>query len=325
VRVSPARSSSALQELLDKNFDLLALPVAWRDLEVEEGQYNWEPLDRWIEWARGVGKPVVLGPLVDFSRSAVPDWLYVWQHDYDTCRDMIYDHLEQLVARYHSAVGMWNVSAGLNVNDNFQFTPDQMFDLVRMATLLVRQQKRRARTMIEITQPFGESSATQRDALAPLNFIDRLVQEGIRFDAVGVRLLFGSSEAGLAARDLMQISSLLDRYFYLELPVLVTAAGVPSRMEDEAGGFWHDPWTPEGQASWSTRLFSIAMSKPYVESIFWAELYDHDDAVPPAVGLIDEEGRAKPALQKLVSVRRRLRKPLGTGKTTESASRSTST
>ena len=95
---------------------------------------------------------------------------------------------------------MWNVASGLNINENFQFTQEQMLDLSRMATLLVRQARRGARTMIEITQPFGEHVAGSQDSIHGLSFIDRLVQEGIRMDAVGVQLLFGQAGKGLAMR-----------------------------------------------------------------------------------------------------------------------------
>ena len=59
------------------------------------------------------------------------------------------------------------------------------------------------------------------------------------------------------------------------------------------------------------RAFAIAMSKPFVESIFWADLYDHGEALLPHTGLIDERGKRKPAFARLVGARRRLKKPLG--------------
>jgi hypothetical protein len=311
VRVCPDRDTPALKQLVGKDFDLLMVPLTWRRLEVEEGKYDWDPVDRWIDWARSQGKPVVAGPLLDFSKQALPKWMYVWQHDYDTCRDLAYDHVERVVERYRSSVGMWNLASGINLNDNFQFSSEQMIDLVRMASLLVRHGGRAGRSMVEVVQPFGEDGARHAGAVPPITFIDRLVQEGIRIDAVGVQLLFGSSRRGRAARDLMQISSALDRYFFLELPVIVSAAGVPSATIDELGGWWLDRWSPQIQAKWSSRAFVIAMSKPYVESFFWADLYDHRRADVAAAALIDEQGRTKPVLQKLTAVRKRLRKPLG--------------
>ena len=62
------------------------------------------------------------------------------------------------------------------------------------------------------------------------------------------------------------------------------------------------------------------MSKPFVESVFWTDLYDHPSAELPDSGLITDEGRTKPALQKLIGVRRRLRKPLGAMKASVASS-----
>ncbi|MEE9295241.1 MAG: hypothetical protein V3W34_09830, partial [Phycisphaerae bacterium] len=52
-------------------------------------------------------------------------------------------------------------------------------------------------------------------------------------------------------------------------------------------------------------------SKPFVESVIWSDLYDHPGSDLPGAGLVDASGRTKPALQRLVGMRKRLRKPLG--------------
>lgn len=311
IRIAPSQNGTQMRELIARDFDVLVLPLRWRDLEVQEGQYNWEPIDRWMQWAKESGKPIVAGPLLDFSKSALPDWMYVWQHDYDTCRDLAYDHVERVVQRYRQYVSIWNLATGINVNSNFSFTHDQMVDLVRMAGLLVRQANRKARVMVELTEPFGEYGAAQSDAMQPLQFVDRLVQEGIRLDAVGVQLLFGQQSDGRATRDLMQISSMLDRFFVLELPVFVSALSVPSETTDPEGGWWHEKWSPQGQSEWISKVFAMAMSKPYVESMFWSDLIDNARALVISGGLVNEAGKGKPALKRLVGMRKRLRKPLG--------------
>src|SRR5262249_41626181 len=121
VRIWPGIDAKPLRELVAKEFDLLAIPLNWKELEVREGQYNWDSVDRWMDWASKQGKPIVAGPLLDFSRRALPEWMHVWQHDYDTTRDLAYDHIEKVVNRYTGAVGVWNIASGLNVNDNFIF------------------------------------------------------------------------------------------------------------------------------------------------------------------------------------------------------------
>lgn len=311
VRIGPKRITQPLKDLIAKDFDLVAIPLNWKEIEIKEGSYNWDSVDRWIEWAGGQGKPIVAGPLLDFSKRALPSWMHVWQNDYDTTRDLAYDHCEKVVERYKDVVHIWNIASGLNTNDNFIFNGDQMVDLTRMTALLVRQSRKSARAMIELAQPFGEHAAFNRDSLHPLAFIDRLIQEGIRLDAVGVQLLFGRADYGTAARDLMQISALLDKFFLLEIPVLISAMGVPSTPIDEQGGYWHEEWSAAQQTKWISRLFPICLSKPFVESIFWTDLYDHDDAELQAAGLITDTGKPKPALARLVSLRKHLRKPLG--------------
>jgi GH35 family endo-1,4-beta-xylanase len=309
-RVWPEMEAPALRDFMKKEFDVIALPTQWNLIEAEEGTYAWETLDGWMEWAQKQGKPIVAGPLLTFSRAALPRWMYVWQHDYDTCRDLAYDFVDKVVSRYKDKVGIWNVCSGLNVNDNFEFTAAQMLDLTRMAALFVRQAKKGARVLIELEQPFGEFAASNRGAVSPLQFIDQLIQEGIRLDSLGLRLIFGSEQRGMACRDLMQISGLLDRFASLEIPVLITAMGVPSEGQG-SGGQWHGPWSPELHARWATRALAIALSKPFVESVFWADLFDHEEMEAPMSGLITADGKAKPALKQLVSMRRRLRKPLG--------------
>ncbi|MCA9285220.1 MAG: hypothetical protein KDA22_08410 [Phycisphaerales bacterium] len=312
-RVWPGQFTENIRTAVTRDADVVMLPVRWNLIEIAEGRFDWDPLDRWMSWAQGQGKPVVAGPLLDFSEESLPEWMKVWQHDYDTCRDLVYDHLERVVSRYRGVVGLWNLASGLNTLEHFVFSPEQMVDLVRMAALLVRQMRKGARTMVELVQPFGEFTARRRDALPPLLFLDRLLQEGVQLDCVGVQLCFGNGP-GHATRDLMQISSLLDRFLLFELPVMVTALGVPALPGAPQVGCWHGEWSPQVQSDWAARIFPIAMSKPFVEAVFWAELYDHPLQSTPGLGLLDAAGVPRPAMPRLCGMRRRLRRPLGANK-----------
>ncbi len=111
------------------------IPLRWRRLEVEEGIYDWKAIDSLGRVGREVGKPVVARPAAGLLEASLPKWMYVWQHDYDTCRDLAYDHVEHSrralpLRRRHVERGL-----GSNTNENFQFTLEQMVDLVRMASL----------------------------------------------------------------------------------------------------------------------------------------------------------------------------------------------
>lgn len=307
------RDGDALREFISANFDLVVIPLRWRDLQPEEDAFRWTATDRWMEWAAASGKPLIAGPLIDFSKSAVPEWLYVWQHDFDAVREAAYDYMDAVVRRYGGAVHMWNLASGLNLNDNFVFTPGQMVDLCRTARLLIKQYRPSARAMIEVRQPFSNAPAKRRDAMAPLPFVTHIRQEGVQVDAIGIRFQFGPGPHGEPARDLMQVSSMLDRLHLLDAPLLVSGLGVPAidSPKADARGWWHDRWSERTQERWIGRLFSVAMSKPAVETVFWSELYDHPGMSVAGAGLLDEKGRPRAALRKLVGMRRRLRKPLG--------------
>ena len=57
--------------------------------------------------------------------------------------------------------------------------------------------------------------------------------------------------------------------------------------------------------------FAVAMSKPFVESIFWSDLIDHPGSEIPTSALLTDSDKPRPVLSKLVNMRKRLRKPLG--------------
>jgi hypothetical protein len=142
-----------------------------------------------------------------------------------------------------------------------------------------------------------------------VHFISRLAQSGIRLDAVGIRIFMGGKD-GSAVRDLMEICTLLDRLMSLEVPVLLTGCAVPDRPIDGGRGSWRKGWSPKTQAAWASILPQVALARPCIESFVWGDLYDTDGVHPSGAGLINAEGRAKPALQRLAQVARLLSQPL---------------
>jgi len=283
VRVEHAITSEAYRRALLPNADFVRMPM-WRKLiEPQEQQYSWQAIDEWMEFLRRARLPVVAGPLVHFTEIAIPEWLYIWEHDYETVRDLLYEHIERVVTRYGPQVALWNVISGLHVNAQFSFTFDQLMDLTRMAVMLVKKVQPTGRTMIELTQPWGEYYATNQRSIPPMLYAEMIVQSGIQFDVFGVQLKFGMPRDGCWQRDLFQISSLLDRFAPFGKPVMISAMQVPSAAvpadfwgEDAVGvpGTWRRPWTEALQAKWLEAVTDVALSKPFVEAICWQDLVD---------------------------------------------------
>lgn len=295
VRVDPNQNTEGYRKALAPNADFIQLPATWKAVEPTENQFEWRAFDEWIEICHRVRMPVVGGPLVSFTDETIPGWLYMWEHDYETVRDLLYEHTERVVSRYGAHVVLWNVVSGLHVNGQFSFTFDQIMDLTRMAVGLVRKLNPKSRTMIELTQPFGEYYSQNQRSIPPLLYAEMVVQSGISFDVFGLQLRFGVPRDGHWMRDLFQISCLLDRFAPLGKPLVITGIQAPSMPPGEAmGGSWHQNWSPAVQAKWMEALMEIALSKPYVEAISWWDLADNkaENAIPYS-GLVGADLKPK--------------------------------
>lgn len=312
VRVDPSIATEAYRRLMLPNADFVRLPMWWKQIEPQEQQFAWGAIDEWMEFLRRpkVQVPVVAGPLVFFNEVAIPDWLYIWEHDYETVRDLMYEHIDRVVQRYGPQVALWNVLSGLHVNASFSFTFDQLMDLTRMTVGLVKKSNPNARTMIELTQPWGEYYATNQRSIPPLLYAEMIVQSGIQFDVFGVQLRFGVPRDGCWQRDLFQISSLLDRFAALGKPVMISSLQVPSAVvEGGAAGTWRKPWSEMLQGKWMEAVTDIALSKPYVEAICWHDLSDNPQKgggghSVPFGGLAGADLGPKQAMKTWASLRR---------------------
>jgi hypothetical protein len=309
IRVEHAITSEAYRRALIPNADFVRMPMWWKTIEPQEQQFNWQPIDEWMEFLRRTRLPVVAGPLVHFTEVAIPEWLYIWEHDYETVRDLLYEHIERVVSRYGPQVALWNVISGLHVNAQFSFTFDQLMDLTRMAVSLVKKVHAAGRTMIELTQPWGEYYASNQRSIPPMLYAEMIVQSGIQFDVFGVQLKFGLPRDGCWQRDLFQVSSLLDRFAPFGKPIMISALQVPSAPADVAGT-WRKPWSDPLQAKWLEAVTDVALSKPFVEAICWQDLID----LPPKMiaagqsiphgGLAGMDASPKSALKTWSSLRR---------------------
>jgi hypothetical protein len=326
VAISPGAFVEPLQKAAQACSDFVTMPMRWIDLEPSEGKYNFAPTDRWIEWAVRVAKlPIVGGPLVDFRPRSTPDWLFIWENDYDTLSDLVAEHVQAVVTRYRRTVSRWTVASGLHVNTNFKISFEQIINLTRMSVALVKKLHPSAKIQLEIQQPWGEYLASNRRSIPPYTYAEAALSTGLPIDAIALRVQMGHAEPGLSTRDMLSLSAMLDRYSQLEKPIFVTGVGAPSvpipataylprtgaEPEDPyEPGSWRAPWSESVQAQWMTQVLSIICSKPYVQGVCWQELYDLPPERAPEMpfgGLVGSNGVAKPALQRLSLIRQSLR------------------
>lgn len=336
VRVQPAVFNPAICDQIAANFDFVSIPMRWVEMEPSEGKYAFAKFDKWIEWAVTKAKmPVHAGAVIDLHPRAVPDWLSIWEHDYETLRDVIFEHVKNIVTRYRRTVNVWTICSSLNVGGTFKLTYEQAIDLTRSCVAIVRKLQPGAKVHVEIAQAFGEHVAGPRGgkSIPPALYCELMNQTQTGADAYAVRLQLGQHETGRAMRTIVGISNVLDKLAAAEKPIAVSVFGCPSRAATVeelplaaadgslTPGYWRTTaggWTPESQADFATHLASVIGGKPYVQSLCWHEIIDAPMAggaglgEMPGGGLFTQQGQPKPVLKALANVRAALKegKPL---------------
>lgn len=314
--------------------DFVQMPVRWSDLEPVEGKLSFGATDRWIEWAvRTAKKPVNAGPILDMRAACLPEWIYIWENDYETLRDMMVEHITQVVTRYRRTVTRWTVCSGLHVNSNVKLSYEQIMDLTKVCILLTKKIHPQGKIVVEIQEPWGEYFAHDRKSLPPTFYAESVLNLGLGVDGLGLRLQLGAPVSGQSTRDLMMISSLVDRYAAMERPLHITAVGAPSApiaapsgaakaepeeddqvvipWREHAAGRWRAPWSESLQADWLADVISILASKPSVQSICWHDLADAPPSARspemPYGGIFNAAGASKASGQRLAQLLQSLR------------------
>jgi hypothetical protein len=297
-----------------ESFDHAVLPMSWKLVQPEEGAFITQPLDEWVDLLTRKRLPIIAGPLIDLTDTEVPDWMFIWEHDFETLRELAYEYVKQIVTRYRKHVTVWNVVAGLHTNTAFTLNFEQIIELTRLLVAQVKSVLPGARTLVTISQPYGEYNARGASTVPPILYAEMVAQSGINFDGFALELMTGVPTRGMYVRDMFQISSLLDRFSTIGRPVFVTQAVAPGRaspdpddrsdgrLDPSQAGRWRQPWDAVVQAQWAEQVYKLSLSKPYVESVAWGSVADLAPILPGS-GLLDDMFRPKPAFTRIQELR----------------------
>jgi len=291
-RVDPGRiaDSKYLSRLLEL-FGFVIIPTDWGCIEANKGAYDFSGIDACIETlaARKVG--IGMGPLLRFSRDCLPGWLLDENPDFERIRERAYQFISTMVNRYSSVVRVWSVVGGLNAENYFGFSFEQVLEMTRAASMAIKALSGRAVKVVEVAEPWGEYYAARPNTLPPLVYMDMVVQSGINLDAFGVRLRFGGPESeGPHMRDIMQISAMLDSFQLLAKPFYVTAVDVSGGNSRLGEG----PWSQDRAIE---RIFTVALSKPFINAAVYGTLADKAADKGSDEGLLNEKLEPRKSFQ----------------------------
>lgn len=299
-RIDPSQSSEPYLKLLADAFDFAVLPFSWSSIEPQEGaQKTVGNMDALIKnlWQKRI--PIWGATLLSFDPVLLPSWLSKAGRDYEKFREYVTRHIRHVVKNYGPYVQVWEVINAAHAYNSMGFTFEQIMDLTRISSLVVKQMSPKCQAVVGIVLPWGEYYARDARTIPPSLYAEMTVQSGINFDAFGLDIRFGTGEPGGCARDLLQLSSQLDRFGALGKPIHITAAGVPSENPPTSDGRWHGEWSPEVQAEWVREFYRIALSKPFVESVVCLRMADGADPN----GVLDADGKPKPAYREILRLR----------------------
>lgn len=295
------------QQYLDRmleSFTSVTLPINWARIETRQGHYDFSLIDSCMGVLSRRKVVISAGPLLRFTQDSLPDWLLRSGAGFEKIREMAYQFVAKVVARYVGHVHRWYVISGLNAFNQFNFNFEQILEMTRAANMAVRAAGSRAVRIVEVTNPWGEYYATTPNSIPPFVYMDMVVQSGTSFDAFGLQMRFGKDETGMHVRDMMQISSLLDCFAPIAKPLYITDVEVPSRdgkgkFKTEAAGVWHRKWDPSRQTQWLERFYRVALSKPFVEAVNYGQFADGDDGAIDQSGLLTNDLEPKDAFKAL--------------------------
>ncbi len=246
-----------------------------------------------------------------FDNGDLPDWLSLWEGDFEGLLQFAGDYVNAVVSRYRGKVGMWQCAGRVNVGDMLGLQEEQKMQLAVRVLEVTRKADPDTPAVICFDQPWGEYLRRLEFALSPLHFADALVRAGLQLGGIGLEINLGYYPTGTPPRDRLDFSRMLDLWSYLGLPLHLMLTMPSSEHADPKARNPSAPqgglglWTPEGQAAWIKRYLPLFFAKSYVQSVTWNQLCDSDSHEFAHGGLFDVGNAAKPAFAAIAQLRKR--------------------
>jgi hypothetical protein len=289
-------------------FNAAVVPACWREIERDQGSYCWDLCDRQIEWCKAQGLKVCGGPLLQLDPQALPDWLYLYEDDFDNLLSCATEFIRATVTRYRGQVDLWQCAGRLTSTEILSLSEEEKLRLAASTIEQIRSLDPDTPAVVSFDQPWGEYLSRRELDFPPLYFADALARAGLDLAGVMLEINLGYHPGGTLPRAPLEFSRQLDYWSLLGLPLYV-AVTAPSAEGDDPrarrqvrvppGG-----WTPQRQQHWVARYVPLILAKPFVQGVFWNQLSDAKPHDFPHGGLFDEHDRPKPALESLASIRR---------------------
>ncbi len=284
-----------------RSFNAAELPICWRDTETTEGNMTWVINDKQVEWCRAHGLKILAGPLLMLDPQSLPDWLLLFEDDFESVLQCVSTFITAAVERYRGRVEYWICAGRVNAAELLSLSEHERLRLVVQTIELIHLLDPGTPVLVSFDQPWAEYMRPQHSDFPPLQFADALVRAGLDVGGLMMEINVSYQPGGTLPRHPIEFSRQLDEWARLGLPLWLSLSA-PSGDHDDPlaqrraaappGG-----WTPIAQQRWAARFVSLALAKPSMRGVLWNQLCDSKLHDFPHAGLFDAERQAKPVLR----------------------------
>jgi len=302
---------SAARQFL-QGFNTANVPLCWRAVEIDEGLFDFTVGDAQIAWCRQHRLKILAGPLVVLDPRALPDWLTLWEDDFESLLEVVTHYVQTVVRRYCGQVHLWQCAGRMNSSETLALSEEEQFQLVVQTVETIRKADPNGRIALSIDQPWAEYMSRRDVDFPPLHFTDALLRAGVELSALVLECNVGYYPGGTQPRPILEFSRMIDAWSFFELPLWISVCAPGAAGEDPQSrrkfAMLPDTWTPDAQQAWAASYVPLLLVKPGVQGVLWNQLRDDTPHDFPHAGLFDQDGRVKPALDVLAALRRTMLK-----------------
>lgn len=291
--------------------NIVQLPIAWRAIEDREGKRDWKHTDEQLAWCQKSGMKVAAGPLLRMDDAGIPDWMYLWEGDYENLSRLVLDHVRAVVARYAGRVHLWHVASRVNNGALLSLEEEQRLQLVAQILEVVKKLDPRTPTVVSFDQPWAEYLASRDEDLAPVHFADALVRANLGVSGFGLEINVGYQPGGSGLRPTFEIGRLLDQWSVWGLPLMVTLCAPSSNAADDLAkktiAVELTSAADDGldaQCRWASSVLPLLVARTTVQIVLWNQLDDGQPHEFPNGGLFDSSGQPKATLNLMRDLRK---------------------
>ena len=286
-------------------FSSARVPIEWRWIEPEEGNYQWDLLDHLIERCIDPRMAIIGGPLLDFTAGGLPKWLAPWAGDILNLPSFVCDFVETAINRYAGRIRIWEVAAYGNLGGALQLSEEHRLAVIARAMETALRTDSDAQFFVRVGQPWGEYLSQGNHRLSPFQLVDALLRSHLGLSGVTLEIAMGYGPPGSLTRTRLAVSRLIDLWSLLGIQLHVVLA-CPSGIGpdpaayggcDVQNGTWRMNWSEEAQAEWLEEFVPMIAAKPAVTGVFLNSFGDSLAHRYPHSGVLRPDGTAKPALQ----------------------------